>query len=268
MNSNHYALSRFLDRLLRHSTLSSDERKAILDLPSHAWQVQARLDVVSPGKVVDHACLIVKGLAGRFDQMTDGRRQTTALHIPGDMCDLHSVVQPRPSWSITALTTTTVLHVPHRNLRELVRIYPGVGLAFWRDTAADAAILSKWLGNFGRKDARSRVAHLFCEMAVRMEAANLGTRTSYQLPMTQEQLSDATGMTAVHINRTLQMLRATGTRSFAHGLVEICDWEGLKRLADFTEDYLLMSADASPSYHPSIGQGSYYADLALASEQQ
>lgn len=268
MNSNHYALSRFLDRLLRHSTLSSDERKAILDLPSHASQVQARLDVVSPGKVVDHACLIVKGLVGRFDQMTDGRRQTTALHIPGDMCDLHSVVQPRPSWSITALTTTTVLHVPHRNLRELVRTYPGIGLAFWRDTAADAAILSKWLGNFGRKDARSRVAHLFCEMAVRMEAANLGTRTSYQLPMTQEQLSDATGMTAVHVNRTLQMLRATGTLSFAHGLVEISDWEGLKKLADFTEAYLLMSADASPSYHPSNGQGSEHSDLALASEQQ
>ena len=268
MNSNHCALSRFLDRLLRHSTLSSDERKAILNLPGHASQVQARYDVVSPGKVVDHACLIVKGLAGRFDQMTDGRRQTTALHIPGDMCDLHSVVQPRPSWSITAFTTTTILHVPHSNLRDIVHIYPGIGLAFWRDTAAAAAILSKWLGNFGRKDAQSRVAHLFCEMAVRMEAANLGTRTSYELAMTQEQLSDATGMTAVHVNRTLQMLRATGTLSFAHGLVEVYDWEGLKRLADFTEDYLLMSADSSRPYHSSSGQGRDYADLAVASEQQ
>jgi CRP-like cAMP-binding protein len=265
MNSNPFALSRFLDRLLRHSTLSNDERKAILDLPGHVSQVQARYDVVSPGEVVDHACLVVKGLAGRFDQMTDGRRQTTALHIAGDMCDLHSVVQPRPSWSITALTTTTILHVPHRNLRDLVRIHPGIGLAFWRDTAADASILSKWLGNFGRKDAQSRVAHLFCEMAVRMEAANLGTRTSYQLPMTQEQLSDATGMTAVHVNRTLQMLRATGTMSFAHGLVEVSDWEGLKRLADFTEDYLLMSADTSPQHHSSDNHGNSYASPALAS---
>lgn len=266
--NNHHALSRFLDRLLRHSTLSSDERKAVLDLPSHASQVQARHDIVSPGKVVDHACLIVKGLVGRFDQMTDGRRQTTALHIPGDMCDLHSVVQPRPSWSITALTTTTVLHVPHRNLRDLVRAHPGIGLAFWRDTAADASILSKWLGNFGRKDAQSRVAHLFCEMAVRMEAANLGTRTSYQLPMTQEQLSDATGMTAVHVNRTLQMLRATGTLSFAHGLVEVFDWEGLKRLADFTEDYLLMSPEPLPRQHPSNGHNNSRADPVLAPEQQ
>lgn len=268
MSSNHHALSRFLDRLLRHSTLSRDEQEAILDLPSHASQVQARYDIVSPGELVDQACLIVKGLVGRFDQMTDGRRQTTALHIPGDMCDLHSVVQPRPSWSITALTTTTVLHVPHRNLRDLVHAHPGIGLAFWRDTAADAAILSKWLGNFGRKDAQSRVAHLFCEMAVRMEAANLGTRTSYQLPMTQEQLSDATGMTAVHVNRTLQMLRATGTLSFAHGLVEVFDWDGLKRLADFTEDYLLMSPDALPRHQPSNGHSSSHAEPVLAPERQ
>ena len=105
-------------------------------------------------------------------------------------------------------------------------------------------------------------------MAVRMEAANLGTRTSYQLPMTQEQLSDATGMTAVHVNRTLQMLRATGTLSFAHGLVEVFDWEGLKRLADFTEDYLLMSPEPLPRQHPSNGHNNSRADPVLAPEQQ
>lgn len=196
-------------------------------------------DVVSPGQLVTEACYVAEGLVGRFDQMLDGSRQITAIHIPGDMCDLHSVVLPKASWSITALTRTVTLKIPHDDLRSLARDRPNVAMAFWRDTALDAAIIGKWYGNLGRKSSVSRLAHLFCEMGLRMEMAGIGSRTNYPFPIIQSDLADATGITAVHVNRTLQSIREEGMAEFKGGLVTISDWDGLSRLAEFDPSYLL-----------------------------
>src|SRR5690348_2952148 len=147
MSSNQAALSHFLDRLLRRSTLNGEERGAILGLTSHAKQFRPNFDIVSPGETVDHSCLVAHGLAARYDQMADGQRQLNAFHIEGDMCDLHSVVCPVAAWGILAMTTTTVILVPHAELRMLVRDYPAIALAFWREATADASILAKWVGN-------------------------------------------------------------------------------------------------------------------------
>ena len=241
------SLARFVARLNRHSLLSDEEQQALLRMCCLPAQFQARRDIVPTNKTVDHACLIVKGLAGRFDLMRDGRRQVTALHLPGDMCDLHSVVQPYTAWSITAMTATSVLFVPHEDLQRLAIRYPGLAMAFWRDTAADSAVLAKWIGNLGRKDARARVAHLFCETGFRMEMIGLGTRRVFDLPLTQEQLADATGLTAVHVNRTLQGLRETGTLSFQSSRAEILDWNRLVEIAEFDSDYLMLQASANAS---------------------
>ena len=247
-------LARFLGRLLRHSRLSSEECQAILAVRCTSVQYRARIDIVSPGQTVDHACLVAKGIAGRFDQMRDGRRQISALHIVGDMCDLLSVVQPRASWSITALSQTTIVQVPHTDLRDIAVRYPNIAMAFWRDTTLDSAVLNKWIGNLGRKDAQSRLAHLFCEMGLRFELADAGTRTLYNFPLTQEQLADAAGLTPVHVNRTLQRLRETGAISVGTSLVQIHDWCQLARLGQFEPDYLLASEDgrrvSMPGFRP------------------
>lgn len=238
--SNHSAHERFLERLLRRSPLSHDEQTGILKLRSHASQAAAHRDIVSPGASVDHACLIVDGLAARYDQMRDGQRQITALHIPGDMCDLHSVVAPTAAWGIAALTTTTVLHIPHSDLRALANAYPAVALAFWRDTTADASILAKWTSNLGRRDARARLSHLLCEMGMRMELAGLASRTSYPFAATQEQLADALGLTSVHVNRTLQGLRKDEIVRAEQRTIRIADWERLVAIAEFQPDFLLI----------------------------
>lgn len=199
-------------------------------------------DVVSPGQLVTEACYVAEGLVGRFDQMLDGRRQITAIHIPGDMCDLHSVVLPKASWSITALTRTVTLKIPHEDLRALARNRPNIAMAFWRDTALDAAVIGKWYGNLGRKDAVSRFAHLFCEMGLRMEMAGLGSSTGYPFPIIQSDLADATGLTTVHVNRTLQVMREAGQVEFRDGRVAISDWEKLAKVAEFDPSYLLSVA--------------------------
>lgn len=230
----------FLKRLLLRSALTPDEQRAILGLAGDRQRYRAHSDIVSPGEHVDSACLVSQGLVARFDQMLDGNRQITSFYIPGDMCDLHSVVVPRASWSITVLSQATVIHIPHRRLRELCLDYPAIALAFWRDGTADASLFAKWVGNLGRKDAKARIAHILCEMGMRMEAAGLGSRTAYDLPATQQQLADAAGLTPVHVNRTLQDIRAQGLLSFVNGRVEVRSWERLAEVAEFDPGYLIL----------------------------
>jgi CRP-like cAMP-binding protein len=238
MTSSKPNLQLFLDRLNSRSSLTEDEQQAILGLPGHVEQVQSNRDFVPLGDRVDHACLIVAGIVGRFDQTGDGQRQITAMHIPGDMCDLHSVVQTMPTSALQALSVATILRVPHAAIRALAARYPALAEAFWRDCMVDAAILSEWIVNIGRRDARARVAHLICELATRLDAIRGCNDFVFDLPVTQTQLADATALTAVHINRTLQGLRADGLIEWHRQIIRVPDWHALVQSAEFDPGYL------------------------------
>lgn len=239
------AFQLFLRRLTSRSRLGQAEQQAILDLPGMAAQVQTNRDFVRLGQRVDHASLIVDGLVGRFGQNREGNRQITALHIPGDMADLHSVVFPNASSALQALSTTTIISVPHAALRARAARYPALAEAFWRDGSADAAILSEWVVNVGRRDARSRTAHLFCELATRWQEIDANAPFSFRLEATQTHLADALGLTSVHINRTLQLLRREKVITIAKRLVTILDWPRLADIGDFDSDYLQIDGPLS-----------------------
>lgn len=245
----HPALERFVTRLLRRSPLTTEEQQALLQLPYRVSQIAPRTDIISPGERTTHACLIAKGLVARFDQMRDGKRQITSFYIPGDMCDLHSTVAPSAAWGMTALPPTTVLFVSHGELGRVALAYPQIALAFWRDGTVDSTILAKWLVNLGRQDARGRLAHLICEMGVRIEVAGVGTRTSFTLEATQEQIADAMGLTAVHVNRTMQGLRRDGLIATRSHVIEVLDWAALAAAADFDRDYLLLDQPCQREFH-------------------
>ena len=251
MNPTHPALQMFLRRLLRRSSLEPEEQQAILNVSYKVNQVRPRTDIVSPGETITQACLVGKGLAARFDQMRDGKRQIVAFHLPGDMCDLHSVVAPTAGWGIAALTASTVLHIPHADLRRLAVDFPAIGLAFWRDGTVDGSILAKWVGNLGRQDARARLAHVLCEIATRMHCAGLAdSRTCFTFDATQEQLADAVGLTAVHVNRTMQALRRDGLIETRGHTIDVKDWEGLAATAEFDPAYLLLDDHAEWTTRP------------------
>jgi CRP-like cAMP-binding protein len=237
-------LQRFLDRLTSRSVLTEDEQRAILNLPTQTVQVQANRDLVRLGEQVKHACLIVEGVLGRFGQSADGKRQITALHIPGDMADLHSVVQPKGTSALNALSTATILRVPHQALRAIAARYPAIAEALWRDCMVDAAILSQWVVNVGRRNAKTRIAHLICETAVRCKAGDRPEAMRFDFPLSQGQLADATGLTAVHVNRTLKVLRQDGVVLVSGGIAHILDWKRLVRTGEFDPDYL--QADIKP----------------------
>lgn len=234
------ALGRFLHRLELRSRLDEDERRALLDLPGTLVTHGAHRDIVRPGQLLDYATLIVTGLAARFDRLADGSRQTTAIHVPGDMADLHSVPVPQAGWGIEALIDTEVLQVPHEALRSLAVGRPRVAFALWRDSIVDASILAKWISALGRRSAPQRLAHFYCEMGIRLEQAGLATRDDFVLPMTQMQLAEVLGVTAVHLNRSLQSLRAEGLIRTEGRRVEIVDEAALCAVAEFDPRYLLL----------------------------
>lgn len=237
--SNSPALQTFVNRLALRSLLTSEEAIAILGLNGHTKQVAAHTDFVLQGEPVDHACLVIEGLVGRSGQNRDGARQITCLHIPGDMADLPSVVSPKSGWGLTALSNTTILRVAHADIRRVAAKHPGIAEAFWRDCVADGSIFSEWVVNVGCRDATSRLAHLFCEMAVRSERAGLSSRHSFALPITQSDLGDATGLTGVHVNRTLKALKAQGIVTASSGTVTVHDWDQLVSIGDFDDAFLL-----------------------------
>lgn len=230
-------LQLFVNRLTTRSVLSDEEQQAILSLPTRTGRVEADREFVRIGERVDHCCLIVDGMMARFGQTSGGAQQITAIHVSGDVADLHTVVQPVATSAIQALCTTKILRVSHVELRKVAARLPVLAEAFWRDCMADAAVLSQWVVNVGRKDAKARIAHLFCEMAVRT-GDDRTPQLTYAFPITQSQLADATGLTPVHVNRTLQLLRKDGLIDMQAGIVRIPNWNRLVELGDFTADYL------------------------------
>ena len=240
-------LQTFVDRLDRRASLESEEAAAILSLPSVPARIRANHDFVHMGERTDHACLVVEGLVSRFGQTKGGARQITAMHIPGDMVDLNSVVVPEAGSALQALCVTTILRVPHRAMRAVAARYPAIAEAFWRECVIDAAILSQWVVNVGRRDARSRTAHLICEMASRYEAAGYPVARGFAFPATQNHLADALGLTAVHVNRTLKVLHAAGVMAVERGRVRILDRERLAEIGDFDPGYLQIAPPVARS---------------------
>jgi CRP-like cAMP-binding protein len=238
MDKLRHALTRWLDRLTLRSVLSAEEQRVLLALPGELVTVAANRDFVRLAERVDHSCLIVSGLAGRFGQTRDGERLITALHIPGDMADLHSVPLPDSSAALHALTETTIFRVPHRELHAVARSFPMVAEAFWRDCMVDSAILAEWALRNGRLPAKARIAHLICEMSRRIAVADRRDESAFDWPLSQIQLADVAGLTAVHTNRMLRELREEGAASITRSRAEILDAKLLRAIGEFDELYL------------------------------
>ncbi|WP_030539700.1 Crp/Fnr family transcriptional regulator [Sphingobium sp. DC-2] len=228
----------FLNKVQVRSPLSAEEQEAVLRLPARPRQIAAHGEIVRLGEQVSHSCLVASGLVSRFSQMEDGRRQHISFHIAGDMVDLYSLMLPAAPSALVALTATTIFEIPHTALSELAFRFPALAAAFWRECVIDGNIVAQWLVSAGRRDARGRLAHLLCEMAVRSAQIGKYVDGSFPFPITQEQISDALGLTSVHVNRSIKALREEGLIQTSRGMVTIIDWEALSFAGEFDPAYL------------------------------
>jgi CRP-like cAMP-binding protein len=194
--------------------------------------------VVREGARAEESALIFEGFAFRQKLNQDGGRQIVSFHIPGDFVDLEASLLRVADHSVQALTRCEIATIPVHEIVALIDSHPRVGRALWVDTLIDASIYREWVMNVGRRPARQRLAHLYCELAKRLKLAGLGDESGYRIPMTQEQLADATGLTPVHVNRSLKALEADGLIVRQGRYVSIPDWERLRDESGFNELYL------------------------------
>lgn len=233
-----WALENFVQRLGALSALSKDDVAALLTLRGDLARLRGNVDIASTGESFDHACLVVNGIVARFVQLNDGSRQFTAFHLPGDIADIHRVATPAAGSALQTLSTATVVRVAAQDLKRIALASPTITQAFWAYAAVDAAVLTQWAVNVGRRDAKSRMAHFLCEIGVRSESCGLGSRDEFILDASQAQLGDALGLTSVHVNRTLKALRESKLLSIDGRIVRITNWLSLAAMGDFDPAYL------------------------------
>jgi CRP-like cAMP-binding protein len=226
---------RKLDRL---GDLSEQDCLAIRSLPFTLGVFPANRVLVREGQYVTRCCLLVSGYAARQKVTKEGKRQIVSFHVPGDILDLQHILLPRADHNVETITQAKVAWIAHDEIRRLAEAHPRVGEALWRDTLIDGAVSREWVVSVGRRDARARIAHMICEFAVRSVAAGVALPTNFELPMSQDQIADATGLTSVHVNRTLQLLEKQGVIARDRRSYHIADWDRMRAIADFEPDYL------------------------------
>jgi CRP-like cAMP-binding protein len=226
-------------KLETRGPLDEADRRAIRALPYARRTYEAPAYVVREGEPPKQQCgFILSGLAIRHKHTASGGRQIVSIHMAGDFIDLQHLFLRRADHNVQALTRLDTAEIDRAALQSLILDHPAVGRAMWIDALIDASIFREWIVNVGRRDARARVAHLLCEFALRMQAAGLGSSRGYALPMTQEQLGDAVGLTSVHVNRTLKSLTQDGLIGRDGRHISFTDWERLSAVADFSALYL------------------------------
>jgi len=240
-------LGPMLCKLQRWQALDAADCAAVLGLPHVMRSLTAGQYVVWDGDRPQYSGLLVSGFAYRHKIAGSGARQIMSVHMRGDVVDLHNSMLGIADHNVQMLTAGEIAMIPVEAIRELVAARPAVGAALWFETLVDGAIFREWIVNVGRRDARTRIAHLLCEIALRLEVAGLGERSAYEMPMTQEQLSDAVALTPVHVNRMLMALGADGLIRRSQRHIAVADWDALARVGDFDARYLhLDGAPAAP----------------------
>lgn len=229
------ALSLALDL---HEPVGDHERDALKKLPVRSARIAAGKDIIRQGDRPTESCLLVEGILCRYKTLAQGQRQILSFHFPGEVPDLQSFHLHQMDHSLCALSDARLAYIPHSAITALLHDAPAMAAILWKATLVDASIFREWLAGVGRRSAPERMAHLFCELFVRMKLLGLVPGKRLHFPVTQTDLADALGLSLVHVNRTLQELRREGLISWIARDFVIEDWPRLKNFANFDPSYL------------------------------
>jgi len=227
-------------KLRARDHISAEEEQAIRDSVGEYRDYPVDTVIVRAGERLSLSTLLTDGLLARAYQLREGGRQITELHVAGDFADLHGFTLKRLDHDLVTMTRCKVALVPHDRLKGLTERFPHLARVYWFGTNLDAAIHRMWEVSLGRRRAPPRMAHLFCELYLRLKIVGLTENNSFNLPLTQDELADCLGLTPVHVNRTLKELRERELVEFRSGRVTIKDLPGLEEIAEFDPAYLYL----------------------------
>ncbi|WP_066556150.1 Crp/Fnr family transcriptional regulator [Croceicoccus bisphenolivorans] len=198
--------------------------------------------IIRRGEVAQRSTMLIDGFIAR-SITRDGKRHIIGIHVPGDFVDLHGFALKRLDHDIVTVGHTLVGYVPHERLVAVMRNEPHLARLLWFATLLDAAIHREWILKLEQLNADGRLAHLIVELWHRLDFVGLAEPLSCAMPLTQVELSDACGTTAIHLNRTVRAMREDGLIDFSRGRVMIPDMERLKSVARFDGSYLYGDGD-------------------------
>lgn len=234
-------LTRKLEQFAR---LSGDDRAALERMASRQLRrVEPRQDVISEGDRPEMVNLVVDGWACRYKLLEDGRRQIVSFFVPGDICDLNVFILRRIDHSIAAITPVVLAEISRELLEETTLGHARITQALWWETLVTTSIQREWTLNVGQRDATERLAHLFCELFLRLRSIGLTDGDSCDFPVTQAALADASGLSHVHVSRTLTALRDSGLVSLRRRRLTIPDLDALMDAALFNPNYLHLGGE-------------------------
>ena len=228
----------FIAKVRTYAMLTSEDEALLLEAVADNRRVPARRDLIREGDKPGPVYVMLEGWACRYKLLPDGGRQITAFLIPGDFCDMHVAVLEQMDHSIATLTPARVAMIPRPQMEEIIDSRPMITQAFWRTQLVDEGVLRAWIVSMGRRDAAERVAHLMCELFLRLSVVGLAGEGTCALPLTQIVIADALGLTPVHVNRVLRGLREAGAMEIDRGQLVINDTARLAQIAGFDDNYL------------------------------
>ncbi|UZK66431.1 Crp/Fnr family transcriptional regulator [Sphingomonas sp. M1-B02] len=233
-------IDRLLMKLRVRDDISAEEEAALRGVLGEVQTFPADHTFVRPRQHLNVSTLLLEGLMCRFKDLSEGQRQITEIHVPGDFADLHSFTLKYLDHGLMTLTPCKFAFSEHEKLKKLTAEYPHLARMLWFSTNLDAAIHREWEVSLGRRTALERTAHLFCELQVRLGTVGLASEREYALAITQLELAECLGLTSVHVNRVLKELRERKLVEFRSSKVQIFDLPELRRLAEFDPAYLYL----------------------------
>jgi len=229
--------------LRSHDDVTSGEELALREVIKRTASFQTGDDIVAQGSRPRHSTLLLDGISARYKILEDGSRQITALHVPGDFVDLHAFALKTMDHGIVAMSPCQVAFAEHSDLRMITETLPHLTRLLWLDTIVDGAIHREWIVAMGRRSKKAHLAHLICELYLRLQVVGLVDGWSFWLPLSQGEIADVLGLSLVHLNKTLQLLRKDEVVRWENKTVEILNWAGLALLAEFDATYLSLMVE-------------------------
>jgi CRP-like cAMP-binding protein len=242
--TNKNPLIRKLDHLF---PLTREEVHILESACSRIAQFGADQDIVRDGDRPKDCNLLLEGFVCRYKLTPEGKRQILSFQFPGDVFDAQSFILEEMDHSICTITPCKVALIPHPTMLEITENYPRIARAIWKDTLVDAAVFREWMTSIGRRDSYQRIAHLMCEVYVRLDIVGLAHDCTIEWPFTQNEIGDALGLSNVHVNRTYQALRKAGLITQERSKLVVPKWEGLKDAGQFEGRYLHLRRDTKPA---------------------
>ncbi|WP_157134820.1 Crp/Fnr family transcriptional regulator [Sphingomonas sp. PAMC 26605] len=231
-------LSDAIKNLVNENDLSATEQEALLTISYRISDVESGAYLLRQGNKTDMCFIILMGLTFSNRINGDGSRQIIAINMRDDIVNVQSGLIEFADHNIQALSQAKIAYLSHTDIFKVVEEHPAIGRALWRNTAIELSIMQEWAVNIGRKSAKERICHFICELCLRQKKVELMSKWKIAWPMTQDQIADALGLTAVHVNRILKVLRKEGLINIDKRVLTIIDWDLLRNAGDFRSAYL------------------------------